>query len=415
MLSDYHVLDLTDERGFFCGKLLGDLGADVIKIERPGGDPSRNTGPFYRDVNDPEKSLYWFAFNASKRGITLDITTDDGREIFKKLVETADVVIESFEPGYMESLGLGYAALSKINPGIIMTSITGFGQEGPYRNFKAPDIVVRALGGLIHTVGDPDRPPLTTSFHHVYLIGAAHGAVGTMVALFHRAITGHGQHVDAPTQQGLAFVGNMEGQLPWLLKQTIPDRHGRNRFPIQLKDGNLYYQPVLWECKDGDIAFAVVGAAMAASYPGLAECMKQDGIDTSPLDKWDWRQDNDGLWTREEVEGILNALEKFFAGHTKDELNRISMEKGVQLAPCLTVGEALKFPQFTERNFWIEVLHPELGESITYPGSFVKPSGTECRIRRRAPLIGEHNEEIYCGELGISQQRLNALKQSNIV
>ena len=124
MLSCYRVLDLTNEKGFLCGKALGDLGANVIKIEKPGGDPSRNIGSFYHDIPDPEKSLYWFALNANKKGITLDIETADGREIFKELVKKADVVIESFAPGYMDRLGLGYSVLSQINPGIIMTAIS---------------------------------------------------------------------------------------------------------------------------------------------------------------------------------------------------------------------------------------------------------------------------------------------------
>jgi len=209
MLSCYRVLDLTDEKGFLCGKALGDLGAEVIKIERPGGDPSRRIGPFYHDIADPEKNLYWFSFNANKKGITLNIETRDGREIFKKLAKTADVVIESFAPGYMEQIGLGYQVLNQINPGIILTSITAFGQEGPYRDYKASDIVVRAMGGLVYTVGDPDRPPLTTSYPHAYLIGAIHGAIGTMVAPYQQAFTGQGQQVDAPTQMGLAFVGNV--------------------------------------------------------------------------------------------------------------------------------------------------------------------------------------------------------------
>ena len=415
MLECYRVLDVSDDKGYFCGKLLGDLGADVIKIEKPGGDTGRNRGPFYHDEDDPEKSLYWFAFNASKRGITLDIEKPEGRDIFRKLAGTADVVIESFAPGHIESLGLGYEALSRINPGIIMTSISGFGQEGPYRDYKAPDIVVRAMGGMVHTVGDPDRPPLTTSYQHSYLVAAAHGAVGTLIALVHRAATGRGQHVDAPVQQGLAFTGHMEAQLPWLLRQVIPERHGRKRFPLQLNNGSLYYQPVLWECKDGDIAFSVAGAAMTASYKGLRECMVNDGIDTGPLDKWDWTKDNDGSWTEEEVEGILNTLGKFFSHHTKSELLQFSLEKGIHLAPCLSAEEALQFPQLVERGFWSEVEHPELGESITYPGSFVKLTETDCGIKRRAPLIGEHNEEIYIDDLGMSAGELSALKQDAII
>jgi len=141
MLSPYRVLDLTDEKGLLCGKLLGDLGADVIKVERPGGDPARNIGPFYHDETDPEKSLFWFAFNTSKRGIALDIETADGQEVFKRLVQSADSVIESFPPGYMDRLGLGYPALEKVNPGVIMVSITPFGQTGPYKDYKTCDIV----------------------------------------------------------------------------------------------------------------------------------------------------------------------------------------------------------------------------------------------------------------------------------
>jgi crotonobetainyl-CoA:carnitine CoA-transferase CaiB-like acyl-CoA transferase len=415
MLSCYRVLDLTDEKGFFCGRVLGDLGADVIKIERPGGEPARSIGPFYHDIADPEKSLYWFAFNANKRSITLDIETADGQEIFKRLVKSADVVVESFAPGHMDSLGLGYEALSRINPGIIMTSVTGFGQEGPYKDYKAPDIVVRALGGLVYTVGDPDRPPLTTSYHHSYLVGAVHGAIGTMVALYQRAFTGRGQRVDAPTQQGLAFVGNVEAQVPWLLQRVIPERQGRKRFPLQLKDGSLYYQPVLWECKDGDIAFTIAGAAMAASYAGLKDCLKEDGIDTGPLDKWDWKKDNDGQWTREDVEAMLDTLGRFFSKHTKEELLKISLEKGIHLAACLDAEGVLNFPQLVERGFWVDVAHPELGTNITYPGGFVKLTGADCGIRRRAPLVGEHNDEIYSRELGFSRDELATLKQCRVI
>jgi benzylsuccinate CoA-transferase BbsE subunit len=415
MLSCYRILDLTDEKGLLCGKMLGDLGADVIKIEKPGGDEARNIGPFYHDIVHPEKSLFWMAFNTNKRSITLAIEASEGREIFKKLLKTADVVIESFAPGYMEDIGFGYPDLSKINPALVMTSISGFGQEGPYRSYKAPDIVVRALGGLVYTVGEADRPPLTTSYPHVYLIGSMYGAIGTMIALYHRSFTGLGQRVDAPTQQGLTFVGNVESQVPWMLKQIIPKRNGRKRFPVLLKDGSLYDQPMLWECKDGDIAFTIAAAAMAASYEGLAECMKKDGIDTSPLDRWDWKKDNDGLWTREDIEALLDTFREFFSRHTKEELIYLSIEKNIHLAPCLTPGEALKFPQLVERDFWRRIEHPELAASITYPGSFVKFTEADCGVRQRAPLIGENNNDIYGRELGISGDELKALMQRRVI
>ena len=137
LLDPYRILDLSDEKGVLCGKVLADLGADVLKIEPPGGDPMRHIGPFYHDTPDPEKSLYWFTFNTSKRSITLDITKSDGQKIFKRLAKTADFVIECFSPGYLDRLGLGYSVLSELNPRLIMTSITPFGQSGPYRDYKA--------------------------------------------------------------------------------------------------------------------------------------------------------------------------------------------------------------------------------------------------------------------------------------
>jgi len=416
MLSCYRVLDLTDEKGFFCGKALGDLGADVIKIERPGGDPARSIGPFYHDIPDPEKSLYWFAFNANKRGITLNIETADGKEIFRELVKKADVVVESFYPGHMDKLGLGYSVLNEINPGIIVTSISGFGQEGPYRDYKAPDIVVRALGGIMYMVGDPDRPPLAPSYPHAYLIGAMHGAMGTMVALNHRALTGHGQQVDAPTQQGLGFVASVEVQAPWLIEGTIPTRLGRKRWPFPLKDGSFYYPPLLWECKDGDIAYSLMlGPLGGVSNIGLVESIREDSIDPGPLGQWDWKTVSWSDVTKEEAEEAFEILGKYFRKHTKAELLEAALEKGFHLGVCLTAGDALKFPHYRERGFWTEVEHPELGTSITYPGGFARFTEADCGIKHRAPLIGEHNDEIYRQEMGMSAVELVTLKQRSVI
>lgn len=149
MLSPYRVLDLTDEKAWFCGKLLGDLGADVIKIEPPGGDPGRMTGPFYGNSRGPENSLPWWAYNSSKRGITLDLESQQGRDKLLQLVSGADFLIESFRPGYLDRLGLGYSRLESINPSPIMVSVTPFGPSGPYRDYKGPDIVAWAMGGYM--------------------------------------------------------------------------------------------------------------------------------------------------------------------------------------------------------------------------------------------------------------------------
>jgi len=148
LLGGYRALDLTEGGFSVCGKVLGDLGVDVIKIEPPGGSPTRNMGPFYKDIPHPEKSLFWFFLNLNKRSITLDMETADGQDIFKRLVKAADFVLESFEPGYLDKIGLGYPALEQINPRIILASITPFGQTGPYAHYKAPDLIVWALGSM---------------------------------------------------------------------------------------------------------------------------------------------------------------------------------------------------------------------------------------------------------------------------
>ena len=283
MLSCYRALDLTNEKGFLCGKALGDFGADIIKIEKPGGEPSRSRGPFYHDIPDPEKSLNWFAFNANKRSITLDIETADGRELFKNLVKTADVVIESFKPGYLDKIGLGYSVLSKVNPGIILTSISGFGQKGPYRDYNDRDLAVWALSGYMYITGEPDRPPLAPSYPHAHLIGAMNGAIGTVVALNQRRLTGRGQQVDASSQQGLCFAISVETKLPWALSKVNATREGRDRMKVMAKDGQVKI-PLLWECKDGSVAFFFwVGANFVNHNTALVEWIRESGIDPGIL------------------------------------------------------------------------------------------------------------------------------------
>jgi benzylsuccinate CoA-transferase BbsE subunit len=415
LLSCYRVLDLTNEKGFLCGKALGDLGADVIKIEKPGGDPSRNIGPFYHDIPDPEKSLYWFAFNANKRSITLDIETADGREIFKELVKTADVVVESFTPGYMDRLGLGYGVLSQINPGIILTSISGFGQEGPYRDYNDRDIAVWAMSGYMYIMGEPDRPPLTPSYRHGHLIGAINGAVGTMIALCQRALTGEGQQVDAATHQGLCFAISIETKVPWATQKINTRRQGRIRERILTKDGEVKF-PFLWDCKDGSVVITIwFGQGFEKANRAFVEWIESDGIDPGILKRIDWRTESWRNYTVADANEAFETISKFFKKHTKMELYNGALERRIQLTPLLTPKDQLDFPQFIARDFWKKVPHPELETEITYPGGFVKISDAECGIRFRAPLIGEHNDEIYKKELGMSTDELVVMKQRRVI
>ena len=204
MLSPYRVLDLTDARGLLCGKILADLGADVIQVEPPGGNSARGIGPFYHDEVHPERSLFWWAYTENKRSITLNLTSRDGQALLKRLVKTADFVVESGAPGELAAAGLGYDTLAALNPALIMVSITAFGQDGPYAHYKAPDLVGMGLAGFMYVTGDPDRPPVRVGFPHFYLHGAAAGATGAMLAHAQRTLTGQGQHVDVSCQEAVA-------------------------------------------------------------------------------------------------------------------------------------------------------------------------------------------------------------------
>lgn len=419
MLSPYRILDLTNEHGFLCGKILGDLGADVIKIEKPCGDSGRSIGPFYNDVKEPEKSLFWMGFNTNKRGITLDIETADGRGIFKRMVDKADCVLESFDPGYMDRLGLGYSNLSQINPGIIMASISSFGQTGPYKDYKASDIVLWALSGVGYVTGDADRPPLKPSFPISYLFAATSAAIGVLVALYSRAFTGEGQHVDAPAQLGLGWATGPEAQGLWAFNKQVLKRSGRIYQRALTGVGNevrYIHHPLAYECKDGSVKFFpfVQGGSLASTL-ALTEWVIEENMASETLKNLDWSQFSWHTVSQETLDEITQSWGRFFLKHTKAELWEGAQKRGIMLYPILTTKDILEFDQLKKREYWEEVEHPELGTSITYPGGFVKMTEEPCRIRRRAPLIGEHNEEIYIREIGLSTEELLTLKQAKVI
>lgn len=419
MLSPYRVLDLTNERGLIGGRILGDLGADVIKVEKPGGCPARRLGPFYLDIPHPERSLYWMGYNTNKRGITLNLETADGREIFRTLCKTADIIIESYNPGYMQDLGLGYEALKEVNPGIIMASVTGFGQSGPYRDYRAPDNVLWALSGLGYVTGDADRPPLGASFPISYFFAAMQAVIGTMIALYQRGVTGKGQYIDAVTLMGLAWTTGPEVQGLWPVNGQIVKRSGRIwPRPQTSPTGEVTYinVPLTYPCRDGGVKFfPFVEPGMLPSTNGLTQWVIEEGAASETLKNLDWSTFNWQTVSQETADEITESFAAFFIKHTKEELWAGAQERGIQLYPVFTPKDMVNFPQLDDRGYWEKVEHPELGATITYPGAFAKLAEGSCSIRRRAPLIGEHNEEIYINELGLSREDLIILKQANVI
>ena len=416
LLSGYRVLDLADEKGLLCGKILGDLGADVIKVERPGGDPARNLGPFYKDMPGPEKSLLWFFTNTSKRGITLNIEAADGQAIFKRLVGAADFVIESFDPGYMGSLGLDYPELEKVNPGIIMTSITPFGQTGPYAHYKATDIVIWGMGGMMYLCGDADRPPTRVSVPQAYYQGGIQGAVGSMVAFYYRQTSGEGQHVDVSIQDAIPLTLQDVNEY-WDMNKFIRTRGGAISRRPRAK-GDLLYR-VIWPCKDGYVFWkhALAGGAHAgnvASTKSILEMADRQGL-AGDLMSYDWTRFDTTTIAQEEVDRQAEVFTRFFLTRTKLELMQEAVDRAIMLGPMNDMKDVMENPQLKAREFWVTAEHPELNDALTYPGAPVKTNALPWRMWRCAPLIGEHNEELYLGELGLSREELATLKARGVI
>jgi benzylsuccinate CoA-transferase BbsE subunit len=410
MLGNCKALDLTDEKGFLCGKILAELGVDVIKVEKPGGDAARNKGAFWHDIPDPEKNLYWFAYNNNKRGITLNIDDANGQHIFRELVKNADFIIESFRPGYMDSINLDYNSIKEINPGTIMVSITPFGQAGPYRDYEASDITVMAMSGLLYQTGQPDGPPVTISMPQACMHAGADAAAGAMIAYYHREATGKGQHVDVSMQQSTAyFSGNA---IPfWELNRKILKRTGYYRSGVSTDTAQLQ----VWQCKDGFIFFNLIpGKTGEKSYKALVEWIGDKGIDNEEMKKIDWVNLDMATVTQNTIEAMTVPIKNFFLLHTKKELFEGALERNISLCPLSSMSELYNDRQLKFRDFWIDIEHDELNTTLTYPRQFVKSSELSYGTRFRAPLIGEHNQEVY-KEIGLTDAQLVTLKQAGII
>jgi crotonobetainyl-CoA:carnitine CoA-transferase CaiB-like acyl-CoA transferase len=408
MLSPYCVLDLADEKGSLGGKVLADLGAEVIKIEPPAGDTSRRIGPFYKHKETPETSLYWMAYNTSKQGITLNIEHPKGRDIFRELIKKADFVIETFAPGYLEDLGLGYPQLKEIAPRLIMASITPFGQTGPYKDYKASDLITMAMGGVAFITGQEDRPPLRLALNQSYVLAGIHCAASCLTALTFRQSTGLGQHIDISIQECVATT--LWSSPFWEFLNIVEPRMGN-----KATYGKFVFMREVWQCKDGYVVRLPFGGIWGArDWSGLASWMEEDGVIGS-LKGIDWETMDTAELTKELVDNWEKDMARFFLLHTKAELEAGASNREIKLIGVKTVPEIVESPHLKARGYWQELYHPELDRNLTYPGFYFLSNETSHVPRSRAPRLGEHNQEVYCDKLGLSAKEIDQLKQEAVI
>lgn len=391
-LADYKVLSLGHHlAGPYCACLLAGWGTEVIKIERPGtGDPARSTGPFFHDEPHTEKSLLFLYLNTGKKSITLNLKTETGKNIFKELIKDSDILIENFEPRVMPNLGLDYEALEKINPKLVMTSISNFGQTGPYRDFKSSEVVALSLGGLAYVTGDPGKPPLKLGGQQAQYQAGLNGGMATLTALWYRENTDLGQHVDISIMECISSImEQLDAQ--WEYCREIAMREGQRWV------GRSCWGP--YECQDGWVTMCLVGRRMRPLSAIVGE----------PVLKNPEYQLNTRLYA-DEIDMLLKPALKNI---TKDEFYHKGQDAGMPVGIVATPKDILDSPQLQARNYLVEIDHPVIGK-LRYPGAPVIAKETPWTVGR-APLLGEHNEEIFCHRLGYSQQDLVKLKKHGVI
>ena len=393
-LAGLKVLDLTHfVAGPYCTRLLAGLGAEVIKVERPRvGDGARHIGPFPGDKPDPEKSGLFLHLNTGKKSITLDLKTDTGREISQRLSKEADILVENFRPHVMPSLGLDYAALVQHHPKLVMTSVSNFGQTGPYRDYGATELGLYATSGTMSMIGDPNREPIKKGGFMVQYTGGTNAFGATLVALWHALQTGEGQHVDIAINECAATVVD-EHTKAWTYAGKISKR--------EIGRGSTDHPSGLSRCKDGWVGVAV---RPADRWPLFAEIIDPRLADP----RYSTRPGR--VQHRKELDEIITP---WLMAHTKEEIYNIGQKRRVAWGHVCNAEDLLNSPHLSARQFFVELDHPEAGK-LKYPGAPFGMGETPWQSAR-APLLGEHNEEIYCGRLGYTKGDLARLSQRGVI
>jgi crotonobetainyl-CoA:carnitine CoA-transferase CaiB-like acyl-CoA transferase len=406
-LDPYRVIDLTNERGLLAGRLLADLGADVIQVEPPDGSTARRVGPFSPDGD----SLYWDAYAANKRGVTCDLDDPQGREQALRLCAEADFVFESEAPGVMARRGLAYEDVRRVNPRVVYTSITPFGSDGPKSLYADTELILWAAGGPLYAHRDGDLPPLRISVPQAYLHAAADAAGGALIAHLARRRTDRGQHVDVSVMQSVT-----QATLSRILATAVGDAQGSSLIAAE-RDGTGEGQRKLdqsgsgsgtlgrkWKVRDGYVELHLaLGPAAGRFTNNLFAWIREENACDERLAALDWTAVPElvanGQLGLDELERARRIVAEFLAARTKRELIEASLERKLLAAPILTVGDLAESRQLEARGFWIELGENERRRVL--PGPFARLDADAFVYRRPAPRVGEHNAEVYAELLGV--------------
>ena len=391
LLPGVRVLDVGQGiSGPYCAKILAQMGAEVIKVEPPAGDLARRMGPFPSDLPHTEKSGLFLALNANKYGVTLDLSSPEGAESFRKLAATADIIIENSPPISLEELGLGYESLQQVNPGLILTSITPFGRRGPYKDFKATDLILYHMSGHAHgllgAVKDPDKdPPIRAGGHQAEFVGGLTAATATMMALYGKQMNGQGSQIN---------VSSFEAMVTQLISGMANSAWGRPAPPRDL----------------AMVEEAAIGG-MVGAIGGILPC--NDGyVAISPREDAQWERwlivMGNPTWSTDDRYSTRDARQKnspslwkllsdWSINYSKHEIARRGQEQRVPCFPVNTVLDLMSDEHLAHREFFVEMEHPEAG-ILKYPGAAYKLSDSDLPLAARpAPLLGQHNQEILEG------------------
>ena len=399
-LGHLRVLEVGEEVGELCGKMLADLGADVLRVEPPGGVATRRIGPFFEDKPHPERSLHFWHHNTNKRSITLDLDQHNGRALFRRLLDRADVVVESTPPGYTDERGFSYDQVREAYPRLVYVSISAFGRGGPRGHMKGGDLVGWAASGYMYTTGWTWQPPTRPWGRQACYTGCLYAVTAAMAALFNRWRTDRGQHVDISLQEAVASV--VEHDVPFYVGDNIISGRRDNDHV------NGFGAIKLIPCKDG---WAHLNIGWREGHNDFVDWLNEEGMaDDLTDDKW-----KDDKYRRANIDHVVDVFSAWARTKTKAEIFEEGQKRKIANGPVNSIAEVFRDPQLQFRQYWVNVQHPELQREFVYPGAPYAFDEAPWSIRRRAPLIGEDNVAVYERELEYTRDEMTALAEQGVI